>query len=351
MIEETSGNENTSSICVSNTDGLDRWIWKLGACLLPLVGLPSHLMMILTILHCKSRRVHPTFLYFISMSIVESIYLLFILWDWLAVVHLVADPRQILGCAFFYSCVHGTGYISLLLLAQLNIDRVSMLHRPQQAHLARTYRHVLARIFLTSSSFLLFVIHYRLSVYYDSHASNSISGQVCQIHSRAHRWFHLVWPYFHLFCRLIPCVIIVFCSGYICCNRYRYRRIDRKMICLHRQKQQRRFSLVLVLFSIYTFFAAISISVLQIFSRSVWKYDAPCVHARQIDRSNNAERWKLLHALFILWETSIYTSKFYVKFFFSSEFRHDVKATTCCRTTLDEPRKPSRTAYRTSVFI
>lgn len=348
MIEETSGNENTSSICVSNTDGLDRWIWKIGACLLPLVGLPGHLMMIMTILHCKSRRAHPTFLYFISMSIVESIHLSFMFWDWLAVVRLVIDPRRILGCAFFYSFVHGTGYISLLLLAQLNIDRISMLHQPKQAHLARTYRHVLVRIFLTSSSFLLFVIHYRLSIYYDS---NIISDQVCQIYSRARRWFHFAWPYFHLFCRLIPCVIFVFCSGWICCNRYRYRRIDRKMIGLHRQKQQRRFSLVLVLFSIYTFFAVISISVLQIFSRSVWKYDTPCVHAEQTDRSNNAERWKLLHALFILWETSIYTSKFYVKFCFSAEFRRDAKATACCRTIPDEPRKPSRIAYRTSVFI
>ena len=341
--------KNASSICSEITDDLDRWVWKLGALVFPLVGLPGHLLMIITFLRCKARRSHPTFLYFVSMSTVESIYLLFMFWDWLAVVHLVADPRQILDCAFFYPFIHGTGYISLLLLAQLNIDRMAMIHQPQQTQLQKTYRHVLMRICLIFSSFSLFILHYRFSLYYDSQAS-SISGQVCQIYSRAHRWFHSVWPYLHLFSRLIPCAIIVFCSGSICCNRYRNRNVDRK-ICLRRQKHQRRFSLVLALFSINTFLAAISISTLQIFTRSVWKYDALCVHAEQMDQSVNSQGWKLLHTVLILWETFIYISKFYVKFVFSTEFRHDVRVTACCRTMTDDRRKTNRIAQRTSEFM
>src|ERR1700722_11738493 len=110
---------NTTLICSLNKTGIDVLVWRIGAFLFPIVGLPGHLLTIITIitiLNTDRRRYHPTSLYFLFMSISESICLSFYFWDWLDMVNLVPDPRKILNCAYFYPFVNSTAFISLILL-------------------------------------------------------------------------------------------------------------------------------------------------------------------------------------------------------------------------------------------
>src|SRR5271163_2059147 len=145
-------NNNTSSICLLNNTGIDVIVWQIGALVFSILGIPGHLIIIIIMLNSHRRRSQPMSLYFISISITESIYLLFMFWDWLDVVNLAPDPRQILNCALFYPFVSGTGFISLILLIQLNLDRISIIHKPQQTHLYITHKRILIKIILTFST-------------------------------------------------------------------------------------------------------------------------------------------------------------------------------------------------------
>ncbi|CAF0894152.1 unnamed protein product [Rotaria sp. Silwood1] len=327
-------NNNTSLICLLNQNGIDILVWQIGALLFPIFGIPGNFMMIMTMLNSNRRRSQPTSLYFIFISITESIYLGFFFWDWLDVVNLAPDPRQILDCAFFYPFVSGTGYISLILFVQLNLDRIYIIQKPQQKYSHLTHKRILIKIILTFSTFLFFILHYRFSVYYDSKGF-IIFGQSCRVYQHARIWFYYIWPYIHLILRLIPCIIMICCTTYIFYNRY-YENYDRKTIS-HRKQQT--FSLVLIFFSIYTFLAVMPISILQTFNQQMWKYEYECVSCDCIEINSQINKWKLLNAISIMWETSIYMNKFYIKFIFSSDFRYDVKQVIFRRYTTDITQK------------
>jgi hypothetical protein len=312
-------NNRTSSICLLNNTGMDVFVWQIGAFLFPILGLPGHLIIIITILNSNRRRFQPTSLYFVSISITESIFLLFMFWDWLDMVNLAPDPRKILNCAFFYPFVSSTGFISLILLIQLNLDRILIINKPQQTYLYITYKRILIKILLTFSTLILFIFHFYFSLYYDS-KSFIIFGQSCRVYKYAHIWFYSIWPYIQIFSRLIPCLILIYCTIYIFYNRYS----DLRKTFLHRQQQIS--SLVLVLLSIYTFIAIIPITSLQIFNQCMWKYEL-----EYICSNNRAQQWKLLNVICIMCEASIFMIKFYIKFIFSSEFRYDVKQLIICR--------------------
>ena len=47
--------------------------------------------------------------------------------------------------------------------------------------------------------------------------------------------------------------------------------------------------------------------------------------------TDKVNTWKLLNALFIMWEASVYMNRFYIRLIFSPEFRHDVKQVIFCR--------------------
>ncbi|CAF2406309.1 unnamed protein product [Rotaria sp. Silwood2] len=331
-------NNNTSSICLLNNTGIDILVWQIGALLFPILGIPGHFLMIITMLNSNRRCSQPTSLYFIFMSITESIYLGFFFWDWLDVVDLAPDPRQILDCAFFYPFVSGTGYISLILLVQLNLDRIYIIQKPQQRYSHITHKRILIKIILTYSTLLFFIFHYRFSVYYDLKGF-IIFGQSCSVYQHARIWFYSIWPYIHLFFRLTPCIIMIYCTTYIFYNRC-YENYDRKTIA-HRQQQT--FSLVLICLSIYTFSAVIPISILQIFNQQMWKYEFECISCNCIESNIQVKKWKLLNAICIMWETSIYMNKFYIKFIFSSDFRYDVKQVIFCRYTTDINKKANYT--------
>jgi hypothetical protein len=105
-------NNSTSSICLLNNTGIDVFVWQIGV-----LDIPGHLI---TMLNSNRQRSRPTDLYFISS---ESTYLLFLFSNSLDIVNLVPQSR-ILESALFYLLVSGVGFISLILLAQLNLDRI-----------------------------------------------------------------------------------------------------------------------------------------------------------------------------------------------------------------------------------
>lgn len=316
---------NTTLICTLNNTGSDVLVWQIGAFLFPAIGLPGHILLIVTLSTSERRRYHPSSLYFIFMAIAESIYLSFMFWDWLDVVNLAPDPRKILNCAYFYPFVNGTVFISLVLLVLVSIDRVHMINNPQKTYKKITHKRVLMKIFLTYSTSILFLIHYRFSLKYSREAF-VIYGQSCCVNDHAYQWFYHVWPYIHLFCRLIPCLIIISCALCVCWNRcdHNHSYVRSSANSIHRQQQT--FSIVLVFVGIYTFFAVLPITILQLFNHQMSQYEIDYRYYCRYD-TNKANKWKFLNALFIMWEASIYSSKFYIRFLFSSQFRHDVKQT------------------------
>jgi len=320
---------NTTLICTLNNTGMDVLVWQIGAFLFPIIGLPGHLLMIVTLLSSDRRRFHSTSLYFIFMAIAESIYLSFMFWDWLDVVNLAPDPRKILNCAYFYPFVSSTAFISLVLLVLLHIDRTRMINKPQKTNSKITNKRILIKIFLTYTTSILFVIHYRFSLKYSREAF-IIYGQSCCVYDRARLWFYSIWPYIHLLCRLIPCLMIILCTLYVCWNRchHNHKNIRRPSRSIHRQQQTS--SIVLVFVSIYTSFALLPITILQLFNHQMSQYEIDYRYYCRYD-TDKANKWKLLNALFIMWEASTYMNKFYIRCLVSSQFRHDVKQTIFCR--------------------
>lgn len=333
-------NNNTSSICLVNKTGIDVFVWQIGAFVFPILGIPGHLMMIIVMLNSNRHRSQPISLYFIAISTAELIYLSFLFWDWLDVVNLAPDPRQVLNCAFFYPFVNGTGFISLLLLVQLNLDRISIIHKPQKTYLYLTYKRILIKILLTFSILILFIFHYYFSLHYDR-KSCIIFGQSCRVYQHAHIWFYSIWPYVQLSGRLIPCIIMIYCTIFVFYNRY-YRNSNRRNFL---RRQQQTFSLVLVLLSLYTFLAIIPITILQIFNRYMWKQQFEYFYYDCVRINDHIEQWKLLNVICIMWETSIYMIKFYIKLIFSSEFRYDVKQLIFCRSSTKINRSNLETRF------
>ena len=321
---------NTTSICILDNTGLDILVWQIGAFLFPIIGLPGHFLMILTILTTDRRHFHPTSLYFIFMSLAESIYLLFMFWDWLDVVDLAPDPRKILNCAYFYPFVGSTTFISLILLVLLNLDRISMITNPQKTHSKITNKRILIKIILTYSTTIFFFLHYRFSLKY-SHQSFIIYGQSCCVYDHAYIWFYTLWPSIHLLCRLIPCLIIIFCTLYVCINRCQkttHFSIQIPTNTIHRQQQT--FSIVLVFLSLYTLIGVLPITILQLFNHQMSQYEIDYRYYC-LSNTNQAKQWKFFNALLIMCEASTQMLKFYIRFFVSSQFRHDVKKTISCR--------------------
>ncbi|CAF0826490.1 unnamed protein product [Adineta ricciae] len=316
---------DTTSMCLVENFGIDVLVWQIGAFLFPIFGIPGHILMILTMCNLDRQRFHPTCLYYIFIAISETIYLIFFFWDWLDAVNLAPDPRKVLNCAYFYPFVGSTALISLILIALLNIDRVHMIMYPQRTHSKITNKRVLIKIFLTYTIAIFFVIHYRYSLKYYGKAF-IIFGQACQVHDYAHVWFYSVWPYINLLCRLIPCLMIFICTSYICCNRCQKKHDSRA-----RRKQQTS-SLLLVFVSIYTLFAVIPITILQLFNLKMKDFESDALNYQcRRDVGHRAEIWKFLNALFIMLEASTYMNKFYVKWLFSPEFRRNVKQMVRCR--------------------
>ena len=314
---------NTTFMCTSNNTGNDVLVWQIGAFLLPIIGLPGHVLMIAGILNFNRRNFNPMSWYYVFLSLTESIYLSFLFWDWLDIVDLAPDPRQILNCAYFYPFVNGAAFISLLLLVQLNLDRIRMINHPQQTPATITNKRILMKIFFTYMTSIFFFLHYRFSLRYSRQAF-IIFGQSCCVNDHAYRWFYSIWPYIHLFSRLIPCIIIVSCTSYVCRNRCRS---THSSISSSIHRQQQIFSIVLVVLSIYTSIAILPITILQFFNHRMSKYETDSRYSCRYGVS----KWKLVNAIFIMWEGTSYMIKFYVRFFVSSQFRHDVKRTICCQ--------------------
>lgn len=315
----------TSSLCSINHTGIDARVWQIGAFVFPVLGIPGHLLVIASSVKTDRSRFHPTGLYFISIAVVELIYLSFMFWDWLDAVHLAPDPRKVLNCAYFYPFVSSTAFISLVLLVLLNIDRLHMIVNPHSAHVQITTERVLIKICLAYATSILFAAHYHFSVEYHRTAF-IIFGQSCRVYEHARVWFYSVWPTIHLLCRLVPCTVLISCALYICWNRCQHELHGSHTHSRSIHRKQQTFSVVLLFLSIYTFFAVMPITVLQLFNHKMNKYEIHHIrHQCRDDEHHRAENWKLVNALFIMWEASTYMNKFYVRLIFSADFRRNVR--------------------------
>ena len=63
--------------CLFNNTGLDVFVWQIDAFVYPVLGIPGHLIMIIVMSNANKRHSQATSLYYISISITESIYLIF----------------------------------------------------------------------------------------------------------------------------------------------------------------------------------------------------------------------------------------------------------------------------------
>ncbi|CAF0852755.1 unnamed protein product [Didymodactylos carnosus] len=315
---------NSSHLCAEHSYFItDILLWKVFSILLPVLGIPGNVLIIIIMLN-RSNRKHPISLYFTAIAMFEIIYLIGLLWDWLDVMSIVADPRKTLNCAGFYMLVIGTAMISAILLANVSIDRVIMILLPFKTNAWITHRKVTLTIVITGLSIFCLMIHYRFSLCYHF-GSSVLYGQACIICPNARIWFEHVWPilYLTLF-RVLPALIVIICAVIILVNRCSLSKITRttvtnktKVRLDHRRQfvRMQTLSIVLVLFSLYFTLSIMPNTIMQFFNKN-FRYETDCFKLGQ---------WKLLNTLFIMFESTSYTNKFYIKLIVSKQFRNDIK--------------------------
>jgi hypothetical protein len=77
----------------------------------------------------------------------------------------------------------------------------------------------------------------------------------------------------------------------------------------------------------------------------MWKQQFEYFYYDCVRMNDHIEQWKLLNVICIMWETSIYMIKFYIKLIFSSEFRYDVKQLIFCRSSTKINRSNLETRF------
>ncbi|CAF1440396.1 unnamed protein product [Didymodactylos carnosus] len=302
---------------------IDLLLWKILSLLLPIFGIPGNVLIIIIMLN-KFNRKHPISLYFATIALFEIIYLTGVFWDWLDVMSIVQDPRKTLNCSGFYVLVLGSAIISFILLANINIDRVGMILLPSKITTWITHRKVTLTIIITIASTYCTMIHYHFSLYYHS-GSSVLYGQACVVKPNARIWFEEIWPILYLtIFRVLPSFIVLICSTIILCNRCSKFTTTRTTIerslkvtgYFSRQSvRMQTLSLILVFFSFYFIISIMPITILQFYNKYL-RYETSCI---------KRGRWKLMNTLFIMFESTNYTNKFYVKLLVSKQFRKDVK--------------------------
>ena len=305
-------------------------IWRIGALICVLLGMPSHAIIIAVMLNFKNRR-QPICLYFTTISIFESIYLiskqsekrfwsisngciLVVFWSWCSSLSLVRDPREVLSCGTYYSLTIGSSNISTLLLTAASIDRVLIVVYPSRSSNFVTQTKVLIKIFIIIIGVSLLIIQYHFSFYF------SYSFYICDYYSYAELWHGKVWPLIRLsLLAFLPCIITCLCSVVILRNRY-YRRPSTTSETSG-SRHMRTASLLLVIYSIYYTLSVMPMNVLQFFHSSFFPNDL-LMGQSTIDCSKFSQ-WKLLMKFCKLLLAVNYSNKFLVHYLISLQFRRD----------------------------
>ncbi|CAF1167978.1 unnamed protein product, partial [Didymodactylos carnosus] len=110
-----------------------------------------------------------------------------VLWVWLQSMSIIKrDPRDILSCGGYYSCVVGSSMISNFLLANGSFDRVLIIVLPHKYQQIVTNKKVLLRIILTVLITSLLMIHFHFSLYYQ--AEMKLSARTCEYYPDTRLW-------------------------------------------------------------------------------------------------------------------------------------------------------------------
>ncbi|CAF0728038.1 unnamed protein product [Adineta ricciae] len=291
---------------------LGETIWRFGALICVLLGMPGHVLVIIIMLSARNRR-QPVCLYFATMAIFEIIFLTIVFWLWCSSLSLARDPRDVLTCGTYYSLLIGSSHISTLLLTAASIDRVWIVVYPSRYSTFVTRTKALIKIILIIIIVSLVIIQYHFSVYF------SYSYNICEYYSYAELWHGKVWPVIRLsLLAFLPCITICICSMVILRNRY-YRRPSTTSETTG-SRHMRTASLLLVIYSIYYTLSVMPLNILQLFHS--YFFNDRITEASQINCLKFAQ-WKMLMKFCLLLMAINYSNKFLVHYLISMQFRRN----------------------------
>ncbi|CAF1614102.1 unnamed protein product, partial [Didymodactylos carnosus] len=249
-----------------------------------------------------------------------------VLWLWLQAMSIIKrDPRDILSCGGYYSCIVGSSMISNFLLANGSFDRVLIIIFPHKYQEIVTNKRVLLRIILTVLIISLLMTHFHFSLYYQPELK--LSARSCEYYPYARLWIGRIWPIVHsILFAFIPSFIICTCSFIILWNRYHHKM---KTVNSTAATRMKTLSLLLVIFSIYSTLTLLPITILQFFSQYFLDDNTNC---RKIGM------WKMLLYLCCTLMAINYSNKFYINLVTSTQFRQDfLKLVTFKRKNVKNP--------------
>ncbi|UJR33475.1 hypothetical protein I4U23_020920 [Adineta vaga] len=292
---------------------LGETIWRIGALICVLLGIPGHIIVIAIMFNARNRR-QPICLYFATMAIFEIIFLIIVFWLWCSSLSLIRDPRDVLTCGTYYSLLIGSSHISTLLLTTASLDRVCIVVYPTRysTFVSRTKGLVKIIFIIIIVSLLLIQFHFS---FYFSH-----SYYICEYDSYAQLWHGKVWPLIRLsLLAFLPCLTICICSMVILRNRY-YRRPSTTSETTG-SRHMRTASLLLVIYSIYYTLSIMPLNILQLFHSYFFNHDI--TETSQIDCLKFSQ-WKMLMKFCMLLMAINYSNKFLVHYLISIQFRRHV---------------------------
>ncbi|CAF3324674.1 unnamed protein product [Rotaria sp. Silwood1] len=289
-------------------------IWRIGALLCVLLGMPGHIIVVIIMLNARNRR-QPVCLYFATIAIFEFIYLIIVFWLWCASLSFVRDPRAVLTCGLYYSLTIGSSNVSTLLLAAASIDRLVIVVYPSRYSTFVTRTKALIKIIFIILFVFILIIQYHFSYYF------SYSYSVCEYYSYAQLWQGKIWALIRLaLLAFIPCLIICICSLVILKNRY-YRRPSTTSETTG-TRHMRTASLLLVIYSIYYTISVMPLNILQFFHSHFFN-DNTIRNTSEINCLKFSQ-WKLLMKFCMLLMAINYSNKFIVHYLVSMQFRRYV---------------------------
>ncbi|CAF1028068.1 unnamed protein product [Rotaria sordida] len=293
---------------------LGETIWRIGALLCVLLGMPGHVIVVIIMLNSRNRR-QPVCLYFATIAIFEFVYLIIVFWLWCASLSLVRDPRAVLTCGVYYSLTIGSSNVSTLLLAAASIDRLLIVVYPSRYSIFVTRTKALVKIIFIIIFVFILIIQYHFSFYY------SYLYNICEYYSYAQLWHGKIWPLIRLaLLAFVPCLIICICSFVILKNRY-YRRPSATSETTG-TRHMRTASLLLVIYSIYYTISVMPLNILQFF-HSYFFNDDTAGKTTEINCLKFSQ-WKMLMKFCMLLMAINYSNKFIVHYLVSMQFRRYV---------------------------
>ncbi|CAF1281521.1 unnamed protein product [Adineta steineri] len=318
-------NNTTLEICISNVTydklfHISSSIWYVFGFISVLFGIPGHILQII-ISFSKTSRKEPTSLYFIAMSIVETVFLLGLFWLWCVKMSLIkTDPREIVSCGIFYSIMVGSTALSHLYLASLSIDRSIIILDPTRYRLIVTRSHVISRIVLITFIIILLSIPHHFYLHYEPRITLFLCDFNLSLYHRKVR----IWSFIHAILLVgIPLLIICICSAILLHNRCKHKRMYKNSLSANARRMHRH-SILLFVYSLSLFLSILPGCILEI----VTVHDRFFYHNMYCPR--RLKFYRILLNCFLILLSITYSNKFYIHLTISTTFRNGfIQLITC----------------------